>query len=261
VLEAREHAAATAVAAAVLETTVVDEADFEAQAEVTAPITATIAKPAPIRTHRFATGTLDLVVTLDPARRTSCCASLIALSHPPVADAARPADCPNPKIRPRTGPGQPYSIGRPRPVETNLTRRRRVGTIDAWTCQRWSCLARSPWARRRPTLDTGTYADPDPAAIEQAGHELEAARRQAIELAGDGPESDRAARMQLFWAGYLAGQLAARPELAGALAELPALLGGGTPMSQTGNVYNSISGTVRGNVVQAGDIGSITFGR
>ena len=130
---------------------------------------------------------------------------------------------------------------------------------DTWN-QAHTAIAKL-WARRRPTLDTGTYADPDPAAIEQAGHELEAARRQAIELAGDGPESDRAARMQLFWAGYLAGQLAARPELAGALAELPALLGGGTPMSQTGNVYNSISGTVRGNVVQAGDIGSITFGR
>jgi len=133
---------------------------------------------------------------------------------------------------------------------------------DTWS-QAHAAIARL-WARRRLAPGTGTaaYADPDPAAIEQAGRELEAARRQAVELAGTGPESDRAARMQLFWAGYLAGQLAARPELAGALAELPTLLGAGTPTSQTTNVHNTISGTVHGNTVQAGDVhGNITFGR
>lgn len=121
------------------------------------------------------------------------------------------------------------------------------------------------WARRGGAGGANTYADraePAPAAIEQAGRELEAARRQGLELAGGGSEADRAARMQLFWAGYLAGQLAARPELAGALAELPALLGAGTSSSQTTNVHNTISGTVHGNAVQAGDIhGNITFGR
>jgi len=133
---------------------------------------------------------------------------------------------------------------------------------DTWN-QAHTAIAKL-WARRRaaPGAGTATYADPDPAAIEQAGHELEAARRQALELAGNGPESDRAARMRLFWAGYLAGQLAARPELAGALAELPALLGEGAPTTQTTNVHNTISGTVHGNAVQAGDIhGNITFGR
>jgi len=117
------------------------------------------------------------------------------------------------------------------------------------------------WVRKHP--GTTTYPDTasEAAAIEQAGYELDAARRQALELAGDGPESDRAARMRLFWAGYLAGQAAARPELAAAIAELPALLGAGGPTSQTSTVHNTISGTVHGNAVQAGDIGNITFGR
>ena len=123
------------------------------------------------------------------------------------------------------------------------------------------------WARRHAAPGTSTYTDsaaePDPAAVEQAGHELEVARQQALELAGDGSESDRAARMQLFWAGYLAGQLAARPELSGVLTQLPALLGAGQATSQTTTMHsNSITGTVRGNAVQAGDIhGNITFGR
>ena len=68
--------------------------------------------------------------------------------------------------------------------------------------------------------------------------------------------------MQLFWAGYLAGQLAARPELADVLAQLPTLLGTGAPTSQTTNVHNTISGKVTGNALQAGDIhGNISFGR
>jgi hypothetical protein len=118
------------------------------------------------------------------------------------------------------------------------------------------------WARRGIVSGTSAYAEPDVAAIEQAGHELEAARQQALELAGSGSESDRAARMQLFWAGYLAGQLAARPELADALAQLPTLLGAGAATSQTTTVHNTISGTVRGSALQAGDIhGNITFGR
>ena len=122
------------------------------------------------------------------------------------------------------------------------------------------------WARGHAAPGASTYTDlsaeSDTAAIERAGHELELARRQALELAGDGSESDRAARMQLFWAGYLAGQLAARPELSDALAQLPALLRTGQPVTQTTTTVhsNSISGTVQGNAVQAGDIhGNITF--
>jgi hypothetical protein len=131
---------------------------------------------------------------------------------------------------------------------------------ETWTQTR-SAVAKL-WARRQPAADGHAYADPAPAAIEQAGRELDVAREQALELAGTGSESDREARMQLFWAGYLAGQLAARPELATTLAELPALLGAGKPTSQTTNVHNTISGTVHGNAMQAGDIhGNITFGR
>jgi hypothetical protein len=124
------------------------------------------------------------------------------------------------------------------------------------------------WARRHPSPGTGTgaltiaYPNPDPAAIEAAGKELETARQQALELAGNGSEADRAARMQLFWAGYLAGQLAARPELADVFAQLPALLGEGRSATQIRAVQNNITGTVRGSALQAGDIhGNITFGR
>jgi hypothetical protein len=120
------------------------------------------------------------------------------------------------------------------------------------------------WARKHPAPGTSTSpsADPTPAAIEQAGHELDAARTQAIELAGNGSESDRAARMRLYWAGYLAGQLTARPELADALAQLPALLAPAAPTSQTSNFRNDFSGTAQGTVIQIGNIqGKTTFGR
>ena len=123
------------------------------------------------------------------------------------------------------------------------------------------------WAGRRATPGTSAYADsqaePGAAAIERADHELEAARRQALELAGSGPDAERADRMRLFWAGYLAGQLAARPELADVLAQLPALLSTGAPASQTTNVHaNNLSGRVDGPVVQTADIhGGFTFGR
>jgi hypothetical protein len=120
---------------------------------------------------------------------------------------------------------------------------------DSWTQAR--ATVAKLWARSHPA-----------SSIEQAVHELDTARRQALELAGDGPEADRAARMQLFWTGYLAGQASARPELASAFAELPALLRTGHRTSQTSTVHNTISGTVHGNAVQAGDIhGDITFGR
>ena len=118
------------------------------------------------------------------------------------------------------------------------------------------------WARRGSASGISAYSEPDVSAIEQAGQELEVARQQALELAGSGSESDRAARMRLFWAGYLAGQLAARPELAEVLTQLPTLLGAGAPASQTTTVNNTISGTVHGSALQAGDIhGNITFGR
>ena len=127
---------------------------------------------------------------------------------------------------------------------------------ESWTQAR-AAVAKL-WVRHRNATPSH-----DPAAIERASHELDAARLQALQLAGTGSESDRAARMQIFWAGYLAGQAAARPELAAAIIELPELLGAAhAPASQTSTVNNSISGTVHGNAVQAGDIhGDITFRR
>jgi hypothetical protein len=68
--------------------------------------------------------------------------------------------------------------------------------------------------------------------------------------------------MELFWVGYLAGQVGARSGLVGAVGALPALLGRGTECSAaTVTVSSTIPGTVRGNVVLADDIcGGIRFG-
>jgi hypothetical protein len=118
------------------------------------------------------------------------------------------------------------------------------------------------WAQARTAIAKLCSRRYPATSAERTGHELDAARHQALELAAGGSEADRAARMQLFWAGYLAGQAAARPELATVFAELPALLGAGQPTTQVSTVHNTISGTVTGNAVQAGDIhGDINFGR
>lgn len=129
---------------------------------------------------------------------------------------------------------------------------------DSWSQVR-TALSRL-WARYRP--EDGP-SGPGVAALEVAGAELDLARQQALAIAGDGPESERADRMQLFWAGYLAGQIAARPELADAVGGLPALLDAqrGASVTMTTNTKN-FSGSARGNVVQADDVsGGITFGR
>jgi hypothetical protein len=133
---------------------------------------------------------------------------------------------------------------------------------DTWEQAR-SALARL-WARRHPgATDTNpdSDADLDAGAVESAGRELDAVRGQALELAGEGDEAVRAARMELFLAGYLAGQLAARPELAETVRTLPELLGAGAPYPSPGEVYNLKIGRVRGSVVQARDIqGDVHFG-
>lgn len=70
--------------------------------------------------------------------------------------------------------------------------------------------------------------------------------------------------MELFWIGYLAGQLAARPELTEAIQELPGLLGAGSGSAPVTVAVNtkSVSGTVRGNAIQADDVsGGINIGR
>lgn len=127
---------------------------------------------------------------------------------------------------------------------------------DSWGQLR-SALART-WARRH----AGEGAE---AAVETAGRELDTARAQALALADEGDAADRGARMQLFLAGYLAGQLAARPELAEAVAQLPALLAdSATPSTvvDSSTVNNSISGTLDGgNALQARDIhGGVNYG-
>jgi hypothetical protein len=134
---------------------------------------------------------------------------------------------------------------------------------DSWSQIR-TALSRI-WARRRP--EDGP-SGPGIAALEAAGTELDLARQQALAIAGDGPASERADRMQLFWAGYLAGQIAARPELADAVSGLPVLLDSQRAASVTMTMDTSttntktFSGSARGNVVQADDVsGGITFGR
>lgn len=103
---------------------------------------------------------------------------------------------------------------------------------------------------------------PDAACVEQATVELDLARQQALVLAGTGSENERARRMELFWAGYLAGQLAARPELGEAVHALPSLVAAAASFSQTTvSERKTVSGTVHGNVVQADDVsGGIRFG-
>ncbi|WP_194909437.1 hypothetical protein [Catenulispora rubra] len=128
---------------------------------------------------------------------------------------------------------------------------------DSWSQVR-TAMSRL-WARHR--AEDGSTG-PSVAALEAAGTELDLARQQALAVAGDGPESERADRMQLFWIGYLAGQIAARPELADALGGLPVLLDAqrGASVTMTTNTKN-FSGSAR-NAVQADDVsGGITFGR
>lgn len=130
---------------------------------------------------------------------------------------------------------------------------------DSWNQAR-TALSKL-WAHRRPA---DPAPGPDAAAVEKAGTELDLAREQAIRVAGEGPESERASRMELFWIGYLAGQLAARPELTEAVRVLPGMFDtGAAPASATVAVNTkTVSGTVKGNAIQADDVtGGINIGR
>lgn len=129
---------------------------------------------------------------------------------------------------------------------------------DSWSQTR-AALARL-WARRRPDEHTSASSA---AEVEAAGAELDLAREQALLVSGEGPEPERAGRMELFWIGYLAGQLAARPELADPMRALPTVLAAQEATSHTTVVTNkAISGTVHGDVVQADDVsGGIRFSR
>lgn len=130
---------------------------------------------------------------------------------------------------------------------------------DSWSQVRMALS--KLWARRQLADKS---PEPKHAELEAAGAELDLAMRQAIAVAGEGPESDRVRRMELFWIGYLAGQLAARPELGHAIEELPSLVGADPSATSTSvtMVNKNISGTVHGNAVQADDVsGGIRFGR
>lgn len=127
---------------------------------------------------------------------------------------------------------------------------------DSWSQAR-TALSRL-WARRRPE---DLSPDPSPAALERAKEELDLAKEQAVAVAGEGSELERTERMTIFWAGYLAGQVAARAELAAAIRAIPGLLEP-PPEASISKASNTISGTVHGNVVQADNIsGGIKFGR
>ncbi|WP_344669938.1 hypothetical protein [Catenulispora yoronensis] len=130
---------------------------------------------------------------------------------------------------------------------------------DSWGQVR-SAIARM-WARRRSDSEP---AGAESAAVVAANTELDLAREQALAIAGQGPEPERSSRMELFWVGYLAGQLAARPELVDAVKALPALLESrsATAPVTVVTINKTVSGSVRGNVAQTDDVsGGIRFGR
>jgi hypothetical protein len=92
----------------------------------------------------------------------------------------------------------------------------------------------------------------DAARTTDVEQRLESARKQALALGGQ--DGDRQARLEAFWAGYLAGLLGERPDLADALQELTS---SENPASGT---RNSNTGTVRGSLIQARDVnGNIQF--
>lgn len=128
---------------------------------------------------------------------------------------------------------------------------------DTWAQAR-TVIARI-WARRQTGDDAGDLGD---GALERVSRELDNAMQQAVALAGDGLEAERAERMELFMAGFLVGQLSARPELVDAIREMPSLVGiNGSSSPTTMKAGKTIRGsTVQGNVVQADDIsGGIRF--
>lgn len=116
------------------------------------------------------------------------------------------------------------------------------------------------WAQVRDTLANlwtrhrSVAALDNPAALASSRQEWDSARGQSLALPNHGTDEERRDRMQAFWAGYLAGQLAARPDLSNALGELPRLLGPDRRIDQADSVTNTISGSVFGTALQARDI-------
>jgi hypothetical protein len=141
-----------------------------------------------------------------------------------------------------------------------------VSTIltETWSAAR-NKVARL-WAKHQGAeagAAEGTEAEQEVERFDRASTELDLACKQSLEIAGSGSPEERAARMSLFWAGYLAAQAQVRPALADALAELPSLLGGReVPQYRSTVTHNEFSGTASGPVLQIGHIeGGSTIGR
>ena len=110
------------------------------------------------------------------------------------------------------------------------------------------------WAQLRRKLadrwSKDTHAD-----REEAEQRLEAGRSQSLALAGD--SHDRRARLEAYWAGYLAALLAERPGLLEAIRDLdPAT----ATRAERATVHNTNTGKAE-TLVQTGDVhGGITIG-
>ena len=116
-----------------------------------------------------------------------------------------------------------------------------------------SAILGDAWAQVRSTI-ARRWGHGGTRQAAEAEQRLDYARSQALELAGQGP--GRRAGLELYWAGYLAGLLAERPDLISAVQEITA----DQLPSDADTTHNVNSGTVRGNLLQAGDIqGSVTF--
>jgi hypothetical protein len=110
------------------------------------------------------------------------------------------------------------------------------------------------WAQLRSKLASRWSKDAH-SGQDDAEQRLEVGYSQSLALAGEGDE--RQARLEAYWAGYLAALLAERPGLLGAIRDL-----GSSAATDAGraNVHNTNTGTV-GTLLQAGNLhGDITFG-
>jgi hypothetical protein len=113
------------------------------------------------------------------------------------------------------------------------------------------------WGQARAWLSKRLSRDDGPAQADLE-RQLDIANAQASSLAvpeaGINPGAARRMVLEAYWAGYLAALAGEHPEYTAALTELAA----GRPAATTAN---SVTGTVTGNVLQAGRIeGSVHFG-
>lgn len=117
-----------------------------------------------------------------------------------------------------------------------------------------SAILTDGWAQVRGALarrwsNRGSISQGD------AEHRLDTGHEQSLVVAGDG--EDRHARLEAYWAGYLAGLAADHADILDAIRDLGAHSAQG---SQGTVVHNSNTGSV-GTLLQLGDVhGDISFG-